>query len=831
MGKTSLARVVYIMISNQFEACSFVADVREVYKEYGILQLQQKLLNDLLILRDMNVKDVDNGVSMIKNRLRHKNILLILDDVNELDQLNKLGAKHWLGPGSRVIITTRDMKLLMTHKVDEIYEVEVLRNDEAFHLFNSKDFDKEHPTKDYLELSQAFVHYANGIPLAIEVLGSFLNERSTSKWKSELDRLREFPESKILNVLQISFEGLHKIEKEIFLNIACFFNHKNQETIIAILDCLRLYHEIGLRVLIEKSLIKLQDNQLWIHDLLQEMGRDIVCKECPKDLGKRSRLWLYKDIDNVLTNNMGTETIQGIVLKLPKPKEAHWDPESFSKMHCLKFLIIGNVQSCKTLKFINLKISLKIFETPDFTKIPILEKLVLKDYINLQEIHPSIGVHKKLTLLNLKGCRNLRSLPGKFEMESPKIIILSECSNLKRIPKFGENMKHVSKLYLDDTAITKLPISIGNLTGLSSLNSKRKSDPMRGKMLCTYAFCDVLPLALLFLLQVEVPPPTTGGTLVKEVMTASSAVPLGVEKEPDVTKEVGQPVQTLNPTKTVSLEPMIEHALRKKSLEGASSSIQAGQTSVQTALEATTSLESKGFEVGGESKHRPIIRDKPEDGSVDVTLAPVLQHHTADGNEDGLTMEFYLCKDDPVIQSCQSNRLGDPLPAGLNSLEQYYGLASAAKDKSYLAGTKDIFIYDPLKKFTNIFSLASMSTQGASLLTSSSSSSRRWIYDVFLSFRGKDTRNSFTDHLYVALQHTSIFTFRDNERLERGKSISPELLKAIEESRFAIVILSKTYASSICCLDELTKIIQCMKGKEMTVLPIFYEVDPSNVRK
>ena len=121
------------------------------------------------------------------------------------------------------------------------------------------------------------------------------------------------------------------------------------------------------------------------------------------------------------------------------------------------------------LKFIELKRSLKFFETPDFTKIPILEKLVLKDHINLREIHPSIGVHKKLTLLNLKGCRNLRSLPGKFEMESPKNLILSECSNLKRIPEFGENMKHVSKLYLDDTAITKLPTSIGNLTSLSSL--------------------------------------------------------------------------------------------------------------------------------------------------------------------------------------------------------------------------------------------------------------------------------------------------------------------------------------------------------------------------
>ena len=94
-----------------------------------------------------------------------------------------------------------------------------------------------------------------------------------------------------------------------------------------------------------------------------------------------------------------------------------------------------------------------------------------------------------------------------------------------------------------------------------------------------------------------------------------------------------------------------------------------------------------------------------------------------------------------------------------------------------------------------------------------------------------DTRNNFTDHLYAALQRSGIFTFRDNERLERGKSISPELLKAIEESRISIVILSKNYASSTWCLDELAKIIQCMKVMGMTVLPIFYDVDPSDVRK
>jgi hypothetical protein len=122
--------------------------------------------------------------------------------------------------------------------------------------------------------------------------------------------------------------------------------------------------------------------------------------------------------------------------------------------------------------------------------------------------------------------------------------------------------------------------------------------------------------------------------------------------------------------------------------------------------------------------------------------------------------------------------------------------------------------------------MTSMSTQKAS-----SSSTPSWKYDVFLSFRGEDTRNNFTDHLYKALNDKGIVTFRDEEKLERGKSISPELFKAIEESRFAIVILSRTYASSTWCLDELVKIIECMKVMKTTVLPIFYDVDPSNVRK
>nr|XP_023899072.1 TMV resistance protein N-like [Quercus suber] len=127
--------------------------------------------------------------------------------------------------------------------------------------------------------------------------------------------------------------------------------------------------------------------------------------------------------------------------------------------------------------------------------------------------------------------------------------------------------------------------------------------------------------------------------------------------------------------------------------------------------------------------------------------------------------------------------------------------------------------------------MASMSTKNASSSSSFSSSTPQWKYDVFPSFRDEDTFNSSTSPLYDALKRRGIVTFRDEEKLEIGKSILSNLLKVIEESRFAIVILSKDYASSTWCLDELTKIIGCLKDIGTTFLPIFCDVDPSNVRK
>jgi hypothetical protein len=87
-------------------------------------------------------------------------------------------------------------------------------------------------------------------------------------------------------------------------------------------------------------------------------------------------------------------------------------------------------------------------------------------------------------------------------------------------------------------------------------------------------------------------------------------------------------------------------------------------------------------------------------------------------------------------------------------------------------------------------------------------------YDVFLSFRGEDTRMNFTDHLYHALRQKGICTFRDDEELRRGEDISHGTFKAINESRIAVVVLSENYASSRWCLDELMEILECRETKE-----------------
>ncbi|GKB07623.1 TMV resistance protein N-like protein isoform X1, partial [Tanacetum coccineum] len=132
------------------------------------------------------------------------------------------------------------------------------------------------------------------------------------------------------------------------------------------------------------------------------------------------------------------------------------------------------------------------------------------------------------------------------------------------------------------------------------------------------------------------------------------------------------------------------------------------------------------------------------------------------------------------------------------------------------------------------YTLCTTTIDGASTSSSSSltpAQTGRWTYDVFVSFRGKDTRNNFVDHLYAALDQAGIHTFKDDKKLIKGKPITPELAKAMEESMVAVVVFSKNYANSCWCLEELVKIIECRNQMGQIVLPVFYDVAPSDVRR
>ncbi|KAL3739672.1 hypothetical protein ACJRO7_021003 [Eucalyptus globulus] len=111
-----------------------------------------------------------------------------------------------------------------------------------------------------------------------------------------------------------------------------------------------------------------------------------------------------------------------------------------------------------------------------------------------------------------------------------------------------------------------------------------------------------------------------------------------------------------------------------------------------------------------------------------------------------------------------------------------------------------------------------------------SSSNLKKNYDVFLSFRGIDLRKNFIGHLYTALDQKGVYTFIDSEELRKGDQISAALMKAIEESRIAIIIFSEDYASSSWCLEEAAKIMECKEQGDLKVFPVFYKVEPREVR-
>ncbi|KAK2640287.1 hypothetical protein Ddye_028082 [Dipteronia dyeriana] len=320
IGKTYIARAIFENISNQFEGVCFIENVRErLQNSAGLVSLQKEILSQ--VFKGKNLK-LDGPIipSIIKEILNRTGVLIVLDNVEDIDAYLPLENLVWgvdrLGIGSRIVIISRDKHVQQLCGVNDqnIFEVKGFKDQDALQLFCNCVFDKNCPPEDRMVLSNELINYSKGNPLALIVLGKSLYRKSKQELESVVNTLRTNLNRGIFDVLKISYDGLDYREKNIFLDIACFLKGQNRDYVEKILgDC-----HCSLSVLIHKSLITISNHRgtIQMHDLLEEMGREIVSIESPNNPGKRSWLWRQEDVQNTLKYDEGTSAVRGIVLDL-----------------------------------------------------------------------------------------------------------------------------------------------------------------------------------------------------------------------------------------------------------------------------------------------------------------------------------------------------------------------------------------------------------------------------------------------------------------------------------------------------------------------------------
>jgi len=310
-GKTTIAKAIYNQIGRNFEGMSFLLGVREFWETHtNLVSLQQQVICDVYKTTTFKIHDIESGKVILKQRLAQKRVLFVLDDVNELDQLKALcGSCEWFGLGSRIIITTRDMRLLRS--CNQVYAIKEMDESESLELFSWHAFKLPSPPIDFATHSTDVIAYSGRLPLALEVLGSYLSKCEITEWKKVLEKLKCIPHYEVQKKLRVSFDGLKDAtEQQIFLDIACFFIGMDKNDVIQILNGCGFFADSGMKILLERGLVTVDNgNKLRVHDLLRDMGRQIIYEESPLDPENRSRLWRSDEVINMLSNDSNLKVI------------------------------------------------------------------------------------------------------------------------------------------------------------------------------------------------------------------------------------------------------------------------------------------------------------------------------------------------------------------------------------------------------------------------------------------------------------------------------------------------------------------------------------------
>ncbi|XVF87721.1 hypothetical protein PTKIN_Ptkin18bG0143500 [Pterospermum kingtungense] len=349
---------------------------------------------------------------------------------------------------------------------------------------------------DFIQLSKHLVKYAGGLPLALE--------------RSTIERLKRDSSKEILNRLQLGFDGLEQTEKNIFLDIACFFDNLDEkDLVIKVLDGCNFSPLIGIDVLIKKSLIKDCGNHFSMHDLLREMGRKIVQKSL--EPGKCSRLWEANDVSQVLTNNTNLNSTQypwpqkrlkawlsafrGMISDEREHKKTFTlCTDGFLKMKKLRLLKVFYLQNWDDLKYLSNELRLLKWHEYPFKSLPLSfqpDNLValLLPYSRIEQLWEGKRPLYKLKLINLEGSANLIKTPDFAMAPNLENLILEGCTKMVYVhPSIGVlkrlkllNLSGCKSLRSINTRIRMESLETFILSGCSNLQRFPEID---GKMKC-----------------------------------------------------------------------------------------------------------------------------------------------------------------------------------------------------------------------------------------------------------------------------------------------------------------------------------------------------------
>nr|XP_017233920.1 PREDICTED: TMV resistance protein N-like [Daucus carota subsp. sativus] len=514
VGKTTLAKALYNqLLERRFRCCCFLADVREIAgRENGLVFLQQQFIDEFLRSKKQHtIHNVEEGTKFIRERFGSAKVMVLIDDINELKHYKNL-VPGIFGPGSVVIVTTRDEELLLKIGVEGRYRlyINLMEDEDSLALFSHHAFGNAVPEHALKVLLKDILSLAGGLPLALVVFGAYLSTQSEGGWKGYIEKLQRIPDITIQQKLLISLNAIELEDpmlKKIFLDIACFFVGERKREVVPILETYYSYVDHKIDTLKKRCLLIINNRyELRMHHLVRDMGRELARNRCYDEPGKHSRLWVSKMIREVLKKKKGTEAIEGII---PSNFDYHkalegvtFVTKTFKRMSVLRFLHLssGNVSGNFEQAFENLRwlrwdhFPLKCLPSefcPQelvFLALPsskmrtfwelnmdshVFEMLTTMDMSYSEDLvtTPDFTTLSSLKTLNLKGCTSLEEVHISIGcLPSLLSLNLSGCVNLRSLPDNICNIRALKRLDVGGcSSLEALPMDLGKIESLKEL--------------------------------------------------------------------------------------------------------------------------------------------------------------------------------------------------------------------------------------------------------------------------------------------------------------------------------------------------------------------------